>query len=401
MEALDILDRLNEIEVYYEPIFSADSQSIVAFQVSGKLEINGNTIDIVNFTYDSSVPEELRKETEVQLIKMALKEAKNKLNEYYLYLPCNPNLFMTDVGELYFQTIKQTIDESLLPKIYLVIPAHKYQGDAEELHHPIRYMKTYGVKIALDDIGKDSNLDQIFMLEPTVLMINIAQLNYDAWGSQSHVFTTIQNLAIKMGATLMFKDIKTDYQLHHAWKHGARYFKGEYLQKPSAQLNPTDALKERFSNDCKQFIATERKQLELKYEEMKKLKRTIATIVEQSRIQSNDEESLLALANKLTPYAFRFYICDEEGFQISPNIVRKNGEWEVEKEALGKNWSWRPYFLMNIIKLKEDTKGELSNIYSDIKTGELTRTFSMALDDNEYLFVDISYDYLYEHNLLY
>ena len=99
--------------------------------------------------------------------------------------------------------------------------------------------------------------------------------------------------------------------------------------------------------------------------------------------------------------AFRFYICDEEGFQISPNIVRKNGEWEVEKEALGKNWSWRPYFLMNIIKLKEDTKGELSNIYSDIKTGELTRTFSMALDDNEYLFVDISYDYLYEHNLLY
>jgi len=400
MEVLDILDRINEIEVFYEPIFSADSHSIVAYEVSGKLSINDKTIDIVNLTYDSTILEDLRKEAELALIKKAVTEVKDSLNDFYVYLPCNPNLFMTDVGDAYFQAIKQTIGESLLSKIFLVIPAHKYEGEADELQHPIRYMKTFGVKIALDEIGKESKLDQILMLEPTVLKININQLNYNAWGSQSHVFTTIQSLAIKMGAALMFNDIKTDYQLHHAWKHGARYFKGEYLQKPSTHLNPKDSLKERFRNDCKQFIATERKQLELKYEEMKKLKKDIATIVDQSKLQSHDEESLLALANKLTKYAFRFYICNEEGFQISPNIVRRNGNWIVEKEAIGKNWSWRPYFLLNIIKLKDDVKGELSNIYSDIKTGELTRTFSMALADNEYLFVDISYDYLYEHNLL-
>lgn len=401
MEVLDILDSLNEMTVYYEPIFSADSHSIVAYEVSGKLTIDGKTIDIVEFTYDKAIPEDLRKEAELYLIDKAIKELKDSLKDFYFYLPCNPNLFMTDVGDAYFQTIKQNIDESLLSKIYLVIPAHRYEGDSEDLHHPIRYMKTYGVKIALDEIGKDSNLDQILMLEPAVLMINISQLNYDAWGSQNPVFLTIQNLAIKMGAALMFTDIKTDYQLHHAWKHGSRYFKGEYLQKPSTQLTPIDASKERFRNDCKQFIATERKQLEVKYEEIKKLKRNILTIVEQSKVQSDDVESLLALGNKLTSYAFRFYICNEEGFQISPNIVRKDGEWEVEEEALGKNWSWRPYFLMNIIKLKDDAKAELSNIYSDIKTGELTRTFSMKLDEDEYLFIDISHDYLYEHNLIY
>lgn len=401
MEAFDILDRIDEIKVYYEPIFSADSHSIVAYEVSGQIEIDNQTINLVDFTYDTTIPEDLRKEVELALIKKAITEVKDSLNEFSLYLPCNPNLFMTDIGESYFQTIKQNLDESLLPKIFLVIPAHKYEGDADDLHHPIRYMKTYGVKIALDEIGKDSKLDQILMLEPTVLKININQLNYDAWGSQNPVFTTIQNLAFKMGAALMFNDIKTDYQLHHAWKQGARYFKGEYLQKPSTQLNAKDTLKERFRDECKQFIATERKQLEQKYEEIKTLKRNIVSIVEQSKIQSNDVESLLALANKLTPYAFRFYICNDEGFQVSPNIVRKNGDWEVEEEALGKNWSWRPYFLLNIIKLKEDVKGELSNIYSDIKTGELTRTFSMALDDKQYLFVDIAHDYLYEHNLLY
>ncbi|RKJ61703.1 diguanylate phosphodiesterase, partial [Butyricicoccus sp. 1XD8-22] len=51
-------------------------------------------------------------------------------------------------------------------------------------------------------------------------------------------------------------------------------------------------------------------------------------------------------------------------------------------------------------KMRNDEKGELSAIYSDIETGELTRTYSMAISDKEYLFVDITYDYLYEHNLV-
>lgn len=74
MEVLDILDRINEIEVFYEPIFSADSHSIVAYEVSGKLLINDKTIDIVNLTYDSTIPEDLRKEAELTLIKKLLQK---------------------------------------------------------------------------------------------------------------------------------------------------------------------------------------------------------------------------------------------------------------------------------------------------------------------------------------
>ncbi|WP_449341001.1 hypothetical protein [Streptomyces canarius] len=64
-----------------------------------------------------------------------------------------------------------------MSQIYLVIPEHKVKGDFEQLQHPIRYIKTYGVKIALDDIGSKSKLDQILMLEPAVLKINVNQLN--------------------------------------------------------------------------------------------------------------------------------------------------------------------------------------------------------------------------------
>ena len=58
------------------------------------------------------------------------------------------------------------------------------------------------------------------------------------------------------------------------------------------------------------------------------------------------------------------------------------------------------YYLLNIIKLAKDHKGDLTSVYSDIETGELTRTYSMALAHEEFLFIDIAYDYLYEHNIV-
>ncbi|BDH63367.1 diguanylate phosphodiesterase [Lysinibacillus sp. PLM2] len=400
MNVLDILDRLDDIEIEFEPIYSADEHVLVAYEVIGQISNEGKNYKIVDYTYDETIPADLRIEIEHYVVEKAINLAADQLREVNLLLPCNPNLLMEDFGDSYFQILKKLVEESLLPHIYLVIPEHKYKGEFEQLQHPIRYIKTYGVKIALDNIGSESKLDQILMLEPAILKINVTQLNYNNWGAQNHVFKTIQSLAVKIGATLMFDNIQTDYQLHHAWKNGARYFKGPYLQKPTKEFIPRDTLKEKFRNECQHFISAEKKQLEVKFEEMKKLQKMIASIVEMIKPSSCDVDNLLQLAKKLEKYAFRFYICNEEGFQTSPNIMFNKGVWNVQESAIGKNWSWRPYFLFNIIKMRNDEKGELSAIYSDIETGELTRTYSMAISDKEYLFVDITYDYLYEHNLV-
>ena len=33
-----------------------------------------------------------------------------------------------------------------------------------------------------------------------------------------------------------------------------------------------------------------------------------------------------------------------------------------------KNWSWRPYFLENIMKMRFENKARLSDLYADIET---------------------------------
>lgn len=399
MKILDVLEKLDALEILYEPIYSADEHVLAGYEVIG-FSIEGETVEINELIYDESVPADLRLEIQQYIVEQSLRASFEQLKDVNLFLPCNPNLLMNDFGESYFTILKNNVAELLLPHIYLVIPEHKVKGDFDQLLHPIRYIKTYGVKVALDDIGSQSNLDQILMLEPTVLKMNVTQLNYNNWGAQNHVFTTLQSLALKIGATLMFDNIQTDYQLHHAWKNGARYFKGDNLQKPVKEFISRFTLKEKFRKECQQFISTEKKQLESKYEEMKNLQKTIASIVEEVKPSSNNVDSLLQLSKKLEAYAFRFYICNEEGFQTSPNIFFKEGDWNVQDHAIGKNWSWRPYFLFNIIKMRNDEKGQLSAVYSDIETGELTRTYSMAVNNKEFVFVDITYDYLYEHNIV-
>ena len=400
MDALTVLDKLEQLQVVFEPIYSADEHIIVAYEAISSEFMNNEQFDMEAFIYNEEVPEEIRMEIEQLYVKQAIEFAKEELNEIELYVPCNPNLLMVDYGESYFGLLKELVDESLMKNITLVMNEHLYKGEMKHLHHVVKYIKTYGVKVALNNVGVHSQLDAIFSLEPSVLKISVNQLNYNSWGNQNHVFTTIRTLAVKMGASLLVGGVDTIYQLQHAWKNGARYYKGAYLEKPSIDFKARDTLKPRFKDECEQFIATEKKIIRQKFEAEKLLEKIIVGLIHEAQPSCQHEESLITLANSIKDYAFRLYMCDGEGFQTTPNIILKNGEWHLDETALRKNWSWRPYFLQNLLKLREEQQISLSVAYSDIETDELTRTFSMALPNNEYLFIDIAYSYLYENNIV-
>lgn len=397
MDVLNVLDKLDQIEILFEPIYSADEHSVAAYEVLGQLDEN---VNLKTFSKSEEVPEEIRAEVEQLVIRASLQKVGQNIQEVDLYIPCNPNLLMLDFGESYFALLKEMLPEHLLSHIVLVISEHHFSGNIEQLHHVVKYMKTYGIKVALDDIGPHSNLNHILLLEPYVLKMKVEQLNYNHWSTQNHVFSTLRALALKIGASLLVSNIDAAYQVQHGWKSGARYYKGAYLDKPMKDFIARDTLKSRFHDECQQFILTEKKLLEKKYEAMKTLERKIVSAVEQVEPTSANIDSLLKLAEKLRPYIFRLYICDGEGFQTTPNIMLIEGNWHIQKEAIHKNWSWRPYFLQNLIKMRHDGQNKFSEIYSDIETAELTRTYSMALPKNEFLFVDITYDYLYENNIV-
>lgn len=401
MDALKVLDKMDQMEIYYEPIYSADEHEIIAYEILGQIKDEEDEYyKVETFTSDKQVPIEIRIEIEHLLMKNAIERVKSDLHAVQLYVPCNPNLLMHDIGEGKLALLQELVGEEQLKRITLVLKEHLYEGDIKSLHHVVRYFKTYGITFALSDVGEASLLENILLLEPSVIKLNINQLNYNKWGASNPVFSTLRSLAFKIGASLLVEEIETSYQLHQAWKHGVRYYKGDYLEKPKPNFIERNTLKERFLNDCEQFIMTERKVLEQKYDRLKLLEKEILLAVEETKPSSQNLVTLKQLAKKMEEFAFRIYICDAKGFQTTPNIIQRDGVWYEDECAFGKNWSWRPYFLLNLIKLRNDLKGDLTRSYIDIETNELTRTFSLALKENEYLFVDISYSYLYEHNIV-
>ncbi|GAA3322836.1 hypothetical protein GCM10020331_044300 [Ectobacillus funiculus] len=136
-------------------------------------------------------------------------------------------------------------------------------------------------------------------------------------------------------------------------------------------------LKDRLRKECHEFIVHEKKRkLENIYALTERLRSRISTAMAKQKKIESFNKWLMTLSEEVTDCSFRLYVCDEDGFQKSGNLVKENGQWELVPEYEQKNWSWRPYFFgkyhANAFLKK---KGRLSDLYTDIDTGEMVRTF--------------------------
>lgn len=93
---------------------------------------------------------------------------------------------------------------------------------------------------------------------------------------------------------------------------------------------------------------------------------------------------------RLPQHCFRVYVCNHLGYQLSGNNLKQtHGRWHILAHYRNKNWSWRPYFLKNIVKMEIHQSGFLSDPYMDIETNELIQTFSFPFREDTYLFIDL------------
>jgi EAL domain-containing protein (putative c-di-GMP-specific phosphodiesterase class I) len=402
MDALDILSNLDNVLPFFQPIFSADEQRIIAYEVLGRYKSEGNIISLGPFFQDDQIPDEYKYDVDLLLVKSALEKALHIDTEISIFLNRNAELLMYGHGEPFLQELLSFEKKGFnLSRIVLEISDQNYKGDKDQFDHLLQYYRTYGIKIAIAGINSHSNyFERIGELEPDILKINLHALKSTQTGtSYNDVLFALSLLARKIGATLLFENIEMSYQLQFAWKNGGKYYQGYYLYPPSSEFLELDILKMRLKEKFHDFISYEKKKLEAVYTTAEFFQMKVQEIVLKNK-KDGYEELFQALVKEMDEIAFRMYVCDEDGFQKSANIFKNDSGWRTQPEYIAKNWSWRSYFLENIIKMRNEKKGILSDLYSDIETGEPIRTFSFPMNGDEYLFIDISYQYLFEHEQL-
>ncbi|WP_239649788.1 EAL-associated domain-containing protein [Methylocucumis oryzae] len=117
------------------------------------------------------------------------------------------------------------------------------------------------------------------------------------------------------------------------------------------------------------------------------LKASVETVVELEKVPT----SLFANTGLL-----RFYLCNNNGDQISANYNFAENQWLVDTEKLGFNWSWREYFYqLRALEVTDSCyRVVTSDRYRDFSSEVLCKTLSLRLDDNRILLVDIAADKL-------
>lgn len=403
MDALDILTDLDNVIPYFQPIFSADEHRVIGYEVLGRYLASGSPVSLGPFFADDQIPDEYKFEVDQLLLRKSLEQALDFAEPISLYFNRTADQLMYGHGEpLLNELIAFEKRGFSLERIVLDVSENHYSGDLDQLDHLLEYYRTYGMKLAIANFDRDSNyLDRIGKLEPDILKINLAALKTTstlgtAFGD---VLFSVAVLARKIGATLLFENIEMEHQLQFAWKNGGRYYQGFYLEKPAPEFINGELLKDRLKEKFHDFITYEKKKLESLYTTAELFQNKIQEIVLRYK-KSDYEELFAALIKEMDHVAFRMYVCDGDGFQKSANIIKTKEGWTKQEEYLNKNWSWRSYFLENIIRMRNEGKGLLSDLYKDIETGETIRTFSFPINANDFLFIDISYRYLYEHDEL-
>ncbi|WP_409305243.1 EAL-associated domain-containing protein [Peribacillus sp. SCS-155] len=401
MDAMEILTNLDQVQPFYQPIFSADEHRVIGYEILGRFLHESQYISLGPFFKDSTIPEEFRIEVDNYLLEKALSQfADHGETDYMIFINRDPDLLVLNDGDILLDILKKYLGPEDLHRIVLELSDTDSPEIMEQLQHLLAYYRTYGIKIAVDHLGEESHLDRIAQISPNILKVNLEQLRRTGTDSHQVVLFSLGMLARKIGASLLFESIEQNYQLRFAWKNGGRYYQGFYLAKPAAGLIDRNHLRDKLKTEGRSFISYEKNRLEAVYQKTVKMNEGMQMLLQKYKKLDTFEKLLLALGESLSKVCFRLYICDEEGFQRSPNVWQNNGVWEVKHEYMEKNWSWRPYFLENIIRMRYEQRGILSDLYSDIETGETIRTFSYPLENNCYLFIDLSYSYLYESDSL-
>ncbi|RXI97857.1 EAL domain-containing protein [Anaerobacillus alkaliphilus] len=398
MDALEVLMNKDKIIPYFQPIVSATKQRVMGYEILGRIQLGEEVISLGDFFNNDSIPDEYLIEIDEYIQEIAFDYYCQANQTAELFINCSANIMMSnqDYIENFLQRLKTYETRGLtLNKIVLEIKEHTYNGDLSQLGHLILYLKSLGIKIAIDDVGRGgSNLDRIAQLEPDILKVDLNFLK-GVTISQVHrdVLYSLATFARKMGATLLFEGIGDLTKLNAAWRNGGRFYQGFYLALPAPNFVEENNCKNKLQSEFQQFINHERMKLTNQYNFTEELNTRLEPLINK---KYSIDDLLKVISKSFSDLCFRLYICDQYGFQRSSNYVKINSSWEKQEDYIGKNWSWRPYFLENIIRMHYDKRGILSDIYADIDTNEFIRTFSFPINEELYLFLDIPYTVLYE-----
>ncbi len=404
-----------EIIPYFQPILSVEKDIIFGYEALARFIDKQGTVHSLGPFFLADIPHSLTvtereefKSLKLEVDRLVRKKAIERIRKQpnldpqaKIFLNISP-AFMQDYLDsksnddpFTLSTAKSSGLDS--KRIVVEIVEEHFSGEIDQLKPLINLYKRSGFLVAIDDLGsKSSNLDRIGALHPDIIKVDLGLIRSSvASRNFQEILYTLSRLAESLGCSLLFEGIETETELYNALTYGARFLQGFYFAEPSPELLDISGLSIRFSQLHELFFNYK------KYQLLRRIKKEqeLEDRLESSGIKVVAEENGRELfkISLLNPYlleksVFRMYVTNHEGRQLSPNYSEVSDSGMSEDDSfIGRNWSWRPYFLEQFYKNAKDSSGGwiASNPYYDLESHLLLITYSKRLPEGNVLFVDV------------
>lgn len=280
------------------------------------------------------------------------------------------------------------IESSGIDPARVIVEITERAGDIDNLRRLTREYQKQGIKVAIDDFGSGaSQIDRIAALTPDVIKMDMGLLKAAVLGGiEADIALSITEMAKRIGCQVVCEGIETEQEYQFSLDCGADLIQGwiygkasESLEEPTSSVLKTRHLKSR-------YLAKKARRYSESVTQQAAVGRQLQRLASHLPAKDPLPASLLDELNRLG--VVRYYICDSEGNQVSPNF--EIATEQILEQFIGKNWSHRPYFPQMIgMREQRDDRMIISSAYRDTTSGIRCKTFGFSLSNRHFLLADV------------
>lgn len=376
-----------KIVPFFQPIISLTSGSIVGYEcLARSLTTGGNARSFGHFFSDPNIQNSYQLDVDRALRYQALDYFAKHADAGYITLNISPNWIENILDTQTVPTLEMIEETGIDPK-RVVIEITETKGDMDRLKEMVDLYHQAGLMVAVDDFGAGaSQIDRVEALEPDIVKLDMTLFKQASRGGKSaDVALAISSIANRVGCHIVCEGVESEEEFHFGIECGSNHVQGYIFHKALAETIDSCSTVTKVRSLQKSYL----KEKSIKLIRTSKQKERIRNIVFKIRNNYLNGEPLKVDKKIIGSGIFRYYVCDNSGNQITPNYEISTDSFHEDSSLLGINLSHRPYFpefiADNNFSMHNFT---VSEVYRDVQSSKLCRTYAIYLDVNKILLAD-------------
>jgi EAL domain-containing protein (putative c-di-GMP-specific phosphodiesterase class I) len=375
---------------FFQPIIGVASGSIVGYEALARyFDANGQPVSAGHLFFDPAITDQQKITWDRQLRQQALQKFSQLQSNCYLSLNISAAWlkYVEDVNEL--PTLKM-LQEMKIDKRRIVIEISDAKGDLDKLAEIVKVYRRHGLKVAVDDFGAGySQLERVIAIRPDIIKLDMQLFKLASKGGvASDVVNLVTRLAKRTASRVICEGVETDAEFFFGLNCGAQLMQGFLFSPAVPEFVESLSYQRHIHSLRKKFLQRILPQEQKNYQKLIEIKQLVKQLQQALRTDFNLNH-LMTLPFEASGI-LRFYICNNEGQQLSASFVFAKGKWFEDPKQIGFNWSWRPYFYQILALEPQQACSEpmSSESYRDFSTDKLCKTLSIRIDEMRILLVD-------------